>query len=124
MLGGMKKLLLTLALVVLAVASFGVSVGSPASASPNTATAPAVVDHGDSAQASAVCAASIPTGFGSAPGDVVIHAHLAGVGFGWSYYSCESWNFGSGSASHGCQFHGWWINGTGPFGPESNWVCY
>jgi hypothetical protein len=80
--------------------------------------------HADSPQAAAVCNASIPTGFGSAPGDVVIHANLAGVGFGWSYYSCESWNFVTGSGSHGCQFHGWWINGVGPFGPETGWNCY
>lgn len=124
MLRGMKKLILIPALVVLALASFGVSVGTPASASPNTAAAPVVIDHADSPQAAAVCNASIPTGFGSASGDVVIHADLAGVGFGWSYYACESWNFGSGSASHGCQYHGWWINGTGPFGPESHWTCY
>lgn len=80
--------------------------------------------HATSPQASTVCDATIPTGFGSASGDVVIHAHLAGVGFGWSYYACESWNFKTGSASHGCQYHGWWVNGTGPFGPETDWVCY
>lgn len=66
----------------------------------------------------------MPSGIGTPPDDVVMHAHLYGIGFGFRRYSCESWNFKTGAASNGCQWLTLYVDGVGPFGPEPTPTCY
>lgn len=85
---------------------------------------PATVDHATSNEANWSCAVTMPTGIGTPPDDILMHAHLYGIGIGFRRYSCESWNFKTGAASNGCQWLTLYVDGVGPFGPEPTPTCY